>query len=201
MQSKRVLSQIETIPIPGSDVTLSDAEIRACADLFDLPESVLSELGQDHIRTLNVSREVINIARERQLQTIVFCPSKENAVVMAEYLKLNDCAAVAITGETDTFSRRTNLEKFKNGELRVITNYGVLTTGFDAPNIGAVVIARPTQSIVLYSQMIGRGIRGPLFGGTDDCLILNVEDNMTNLPDYQSASTYFNQYFSSGSGG
>ena len=201
LQSKRVLSQIETIPIPGSDVTLSDAEIRACADLFDLPESVLSELGQDHIRTLNVSREVINIARERQLQTIVFCPSKENAVVMAEYLKLNDCAAVAITGETDTFSRRTNLEKFKNGELRVITNYGVLTTGFDAPNIGAVVIARPTQSIVLYSQMIGRGIRGPLFGGTDNCLILNVEDNMTNLPDYQSASTYFNQYFSSGSGG
>ena len=98
LQSKRVLSQIETIPIPGSDVTLSTAEIKACADLFDLPESVLSELGQNHVRTLNVSREVINIARERQLQTIVFCPSKENAVVMAEYLKLNDCAAVAITG-------------------------------------------------------------------------------------------------------
>ena len=196
LQSKLVLSEIETVPIPGSDVTLSSAELSACADLFDLPESVLANLGQDHIRTLNVAREVINVAREKKLQTIVFCPSKANAIVMAEYLKLNDCPAVAITGETDTHSRRSSLEKFKQGEFNVITNYGVLTTGFDAPNIGAVVIARPTQSIVLYSQMIGRGIRGPLFGGTRNCLILNVEDNITNLPDYRSASTFFNDYFS-----
>jgi len=43
--------------------------------------------------------------------------------------------------------------------------------------------------------MIGRGLRGPLFGGTENCMVLNVEDNITNLPDYKSASTYFNEYY------
>ena len=66
---------------------------------------------------------------------------------------------------------------------------------FDAPNIEAVVIARPTLSVVLYSQMIGRGIRGPLFGGTHSTTIVNVEDNIANLPDFRSAFTYFNKFF------
>ena len=42
----------------------------------------------------------------------------------------------------------------------------------------AVVIARPTASPVLYEQMIGRGMRGPRFGGTDECLVVDVEDNI-----------------------
>ena len=104
--------------------------------------------------------------------------------------KINECKAVSITGDTDTGLRRESLEKFKDGEINVITNYGVLTTGFDAPNIGVVVIARPTLSVVLYSQMVGRGIRGPLFNGTDHCIVLNVEDNIRNLPNYD-ASVYF----------
>ncbi len=195
LQSKRVLSDIKLKPIPGSDVTLSKSELLACKQLFDLSESVLSNLGSDSKRTLNIAREVLHLARENKLPTIVFCPSKSNAIVMAEYLKLNGCSTSAITGDTDTEVRRASLQKFKEGKLSVITNYGVLTTGFDAPNIGAVVIARPTQSIVLYSQMIGRGLRGPLFGGTENCMVLNVEDNITNLPDYKSASTYFNEYY------
>ena len=196
LQKKRVLCDIETIPMTGSNVTLSTKELSACAALFDLPESVLINIGEDHKRTISVASKVIDLAREQKLQTIVFCPSKANAIVMAQYLKLNECNAIAITGETDPHSRRISLEKFKSGAIQVITNYGVLTTGFDAPNIGAVVIARPTQSIVLYSQMIGRGIRGPLFGGTEKCIVLNVEDNITNLPDYRNASTYFNKYYS-----
>ena len=200
LQSKRVLSEIDILPIPGSNVILSDSELLACAQLFDLTESVLSNLGSDSKRTLNIAREVLLLARDNELSTIVFCPSKSNAIVMAEYLKLNGCSSVAVTGDTDPETRRSSLMRFKEGELRVITNYGVLTTGFDAPNIGAVVIARPTQSIVLYSQMIGRGIRGPLFDGTERCTILNVEDNITNLPDYKSASTYFNEYYSSNRG-
>ena len=60
----------------------------------------------------------------------------------------------------------------------VITNFGVLTTGFDAPAIDTVIVARPTASSVLYEQMIGRGMRGPEFGGTERCLIIDVEDNL-----------------------
>jgi superfamily II DNA or RNA helicase len=54
----------------------------------------------------------------------------------------------------------------------------VLTTGFDAPKVQAIVIARPTVSPVLYEQMIGRGMRGPRFGGTERCLVVDVADNI-----------------------
>ena len=70
------------------------------------------------------------------------------------------------------------IEQFRSGQLSVLSNYGVLTTGFDAPKVRAVVVARPTASPLLYEQMIGRGMRGPRFGGTEKCLVIDVEDNI-----------------------
>ena len=75
-------------------------------------------------------------------------------------------------------TRRALIEDFRHGGLSVLCNYGVLTTGFDAPRVRAVVIARPTTSPVLYEQMIGRGMRGPRFGGTDVCLVMDIADNI-----------------------
>ena len=60
----------------------------------------------------------------------------------------------------------------------MLTNYGVLTQGFDAPSVRALYIARPTYSPNLYQQIVGRGLRGPLNGGKERCLIVNVEDNV-----------------------
>jgi len=60
----------------------------------------------------------------------------------------------------------------------VLCNYGVLTTGFDAPSVRCVVVARPTASPILYEQMVGRGMRGPEFGGTKQCLVIDVDDNI-----------------------
>ena len=195
LQSKGVLSKVIHDTLPGSNVSLSPNEITACANELELPELVLKRLGEDSRRTLNVARKTLELARIQGKQTIVFCPSKANAQLLAEYLKINECSAAAITGDLPMSQRKSSLEKFKSGELKIITNYNVLTTGFDAPNIEAVVIARPTLSVVLYSQMIGRGIRGPLFGGTHSTTIVNVEDNIANLPDFRSAFTYFNKFF------
>jgi superfamily II DNA or RNA helicase len=58
----------------------------------------------------------------------------------------------------------------------VICNYGVLTTGFDAPKTSAALIARPTRSLVLYSQMVGRAIRGERAGGNKSAEIVTVVD-------------------------
>ena len=51
------------------------------------------------------------------------------------------------------------------------------------------------QSIVLYSQMIGRGLRGPAVGGTENCSIITVKDNISGLPDENNIFTYFDNYF------
>jgi superfamily II DNA or RNA helicase len=97
---------------------------------------------------------------------------------MAALLTLDGITAKPITGLTEPGPRRHYIEQFREGELRVLTNYGVLTQGFDAPAVRAIFVARPTYSPNLYQQMIGRGLRGPANGGKPECLIVNVEDNV-----------------------
>src|SRR5690606_38755940 len=74
-------------------------------------------------------------------------------------------------------TRRRLIDDFKRGKIRVLCNCEVLTTGFDAPQVSHVVMARPTVSRVLYEQVLGRGLRGPKFGGTRSCVILDCVDN------------------------
>ncbi|QDV53719.1 DEAD/DEAH box helicase [Gimesia fumaroli] len=81
-----------------------------------------------------------------------------------------------ITGETPSGERDRLIEEFKNGDLKYLCNIGVLTTGFDAPNIDCVVLLRPTLSPGLYYQMVGRGLR--LFPGKKNCLILDYGGNV-----------------------
>ena len=100
-----------------------------------------------------------------------------------------------VDGKTNQGARQSILKEFKNGELQIICNFGILSTGFDAPKTDLVFIARPTQSIVLYSQMIGRGLRGKEVGGTENCTIVTVKDNISGLPNDSNIFTYFDEYF------
>ena len=68
-------------------------------------------------------------------------------------------------------------------------NYGILTTGFDAPKTSCALIARPTDSLVLYSQMVGRAIRGIKAGGNLDAEIVTVVD--TCLPGFDKINNAF----------
>lgn len=73
------------------------------------------------------------------------------------------------------------MDAFKKGEIEFLLNYGVLTTGFDAPKTEYIMICRPTTSVVLYEQIVGRGLRGPRFGGTEHCTIIDFADNLLRL--------------------
>lgn len=66
---------------------------------------------------------------------------------------------VMITGSTKKKERESILQDFKDGNIKVVTNVGVLTTGFDYPELDTIVIARPTMSLSLYYQIVGRAIR------------------------------------------
>ena len=103
----------------------------------------------------------------------------------------NQALARSITGETFSNDRRKAVEDFSNNDLEVLVNFNIFSTGFDDPLIDCVIIARPTFSVVLYSQMVGRGLRGPRNGGTESCLLINVVDNILNLPDIEHACNYF----------
>jgi superfamily II DNA or RNA helicase len=112
---------------------------------------------------------------------LLFAASVDHAEVMAGALTLRGIASAAISSRTPPVARRYFIEEFRRGRIRVLTNYAVLTEGFDAPAVRAVFVARPTFSPNLYQQMIGRGLRGPLNGGTEYCLVVNVADNVAQF--------------------
>jgi DNA repair protein RadD len=91
----------------------------------------------------------------------------QHSEVLAAVLNMRGYKANSVTGNTPSQRRAHIIEQFKNDtdDVQILCNYGVLTTGFDAPQTSAAIIARPTKSLVLYSQMVGRAIRGKRAGG------------------------------------
>ena len=133
-------------------------------------------------------------ALKRYRRVIVFCPSVPSAKQCSVIVKAEGFDAETILGETPSELRRATIDRFKqdSAESMAIFNYGVLTAGFDAPRTKCVIIARPTKSLVLYSQMVGRGMRGERSGGNTTCSIQTVVD--TNLPGFGSVVEAFQNW-------
>jgi DNA repair protein RadD len=142
----------------------------------DFHPDLLRSLGQDTARNRRLIDVLLKIPAD--WPTLFFGCSVEQATAVAFLLRRAGRSADVVTSATRTATRRHRVEQFRDRALGVLVNYGVLTTGFDAPLVRALVIGRPTASPVLYEQMIGRGMRGSRFGGTDECLVVDVEDNI-----------------------
>lgn len=176
LQERQILARVEHARIDGVDIDLNEGQMAELDKFRRLPRAVETELGLNAARSAALVESIK--AHPDGWQILLFAPSVENAQTLAALLRLEGIAAAAITAETRPGVRRHYVQQFKDRKIRVLTNYGTLTTGFDAPEVRAVYVARPTYSPNLYLQMIGRGLRGPANGGTDECLIVDVEDNV-----------------------
>ena len=127
-------------------------------------------------RRIAVLEHVVHLAKEPENSILYFGPSVGDAECMAYLLRERGIRAAVVSANTRDVTRRNLIEQFRQHKLTVLCNCEVLTTGFDAPRVTHVVVARPTVSQVLYEQMVGRGLRGPKFGGTETCVILDCED-------------------------
>ena len=108
---------------------------------------------------------------------LVFACSIEHAKHVAEAFRTHGEASVEVVdGMTAKAARDDLVRRIRSGELRVLVNVGVFTTGFDAKNIDCVVLLRATMSAALYVQMVGRGLRP--FPGKKDCLVLDYGENV-----------------------
>lgn len=122
----------------------------------------------------------------KEKQTIVYSCNVEHANLLTAALIVKGIQAAAITAETPRHKRLVYIDKFRKGELQMLVNHSVLTTGFDAPKTNNIVICRPIFSDILYEQIVGRGLRGPKFGGTETCNIIDFSDNLGRFGDQQS---------------
>jgi superfamily II DNA or RNA helicase len=179
LQRMGVLARVDHEILEGVTIELTEKELADLQRTRLLPAAAGDRLGT------NVSRNEMLLNSLRRLPDdwpiLLFAVSVDHAQTMAALLSFEGISAAAISAHTEAGARRHYIEEFRRGRLRVLTNFAVLTAGFDAPSVRAIYVARPTYSPVMYQQMIGRGLRGPLNGGKERCLIVNVKDNIARF--------------------
>ncbi len=175
-------------------IELTEGDVRLLSADTDIPEKILERLGDDTQRNLRIITAVEDLL-SRHWRVIVFAPSVANARMLKAILAARGHEAFVVTGESKPPERERIIRRFKSSNNKrpmVLANYGVLTTGFDAPGISAALIARPTRSLVLYSQMVGRATRGMRAGGNDEAEIITVVD--PDLPGFGSVAEAFKNW-------
>ena len=140
-------------------------------------EKDVNQLLSKHKRvTRAIIEQVMELAAERQ-GVMIFAATVDHAREITGYLPEHQTALV--TGATDQKDRDMLIQRFKQRQLKYLVNVSVLTTGFDAPHVDVIAILRPTQSVSLYQQIVGRGLR--LGDGKQDCLVIDYAGNHVNL--------------------
>jgi DNA repair protein RadD len=139
-------------------------------------QDIERELKRQTRVTPHIVRQIIDYAADRQ-GVMIFAATVEHAREVTGLLPAG-CAAL-ITGETPLPERDRLIHLFKARQLKYLVNVAVLTTGFDAPHVDLIVVLRPTESLSLYQQIIGRGLR--LAPDKQECLILDYAGNAYDL--------------------
>ena len=197
LQKQGVLSYIKTHQVKTDfNFEFTPEEQERILSSFEegLSPELIKKMGEDVERNICIFGELSNLY-EQNLSTIVFACSLKHTKLLHKICILSGMKVAKIDDKTSGQSRKQIVQDFKNKEIKIIFNYGVLSTGFDAPGTEAILIARPTTSPVIYSQMLGRGLRGPKFGGKTECLLIDLKDNLIGLPDEKSCFTLFDNYY------
>ena len=186
LQDMHVLALADHQTIDGGHFSLNDEELAQMKTEPRppwLPRSVEDRIAQDAVRTNRIVDAYLKQVRDidPEWPALIFATSVEHAQTIAALLSRTGVPSRAVSGTTESSIRRRIVEEFRRGDLKVLVNYGVFREGFDAPKTRAILVARPVYSPNLYFQMIGRGLRGERNGGTDRCLIINVQDNIENF--------------------
>jgi len=188
-----ILSKVEAKALPYDvPFAFTSEELDHFGRFNEFSESALRRLANDRDRNdliVDHIREAVDDG-----PVLLFANSIEHAQHLAARLCLSDVPAAAIYGETDTRVLQYFIRHFLDGRIKVLANYLVLATGFDAPMTATIVISRPVFSPVGYMQMVGRGLRGPKNGGTETCKIITVVDNLTQYCD-RLAYHYFLRHY------
>lgn len=188
---------------------LAKLTTKSTATQFDL--SAVSDVAGDYHQgqlaaavdqsgtTLECCKEMFAKGHDRK-KWLIFAASIDHAEHIAEILNDMGVRTGVIHSKMAKSASRTQvISDFKSGKLRALVNMGVLTTGFDEPGIDLLVLMRPTKSISLHVQILGRGTRPVFAPGFDlttiegrlsaiaagtkanGCLVLDFASNILRL--------------------
>lgn len=140
-------------------------------------ESEVNELLAKYPRvTEGICQQIQDNSHDKQ-GVMIFAATRKHAKEVLGYLPQNEAAL--IDGETPSVEREAIINQFKQQQLKYLVNISVLTTGFDAPHVDFIAILRKTESVSLYQQIIGRGLR--LAKNKKECLVIDYAGNKHSL--------------------
>lgn len=143
----------------------------------DFDMEAVSKVAQEQ-GAVDFAIKLIKTSIERgKKKILVFTPTVGDAYMIQEAIPELE----VVSSKTKKSDRTRIIDGFVNGDLKVIANYGTLTTGFDAPEIDLIICLRPTQSYAIWYQLIGRGIR--IFPGKEVCDVVDLSGNFKMFGD------------------
>lgn len=172
------------VPIVARRVRITDVDMSAIkAHHGDLAQDELSAVLRDAKALQGVVGPLVQLVGSRK--TLVFAVDVAHAKALTE--KLNEHrqgAAIVLDGSAPKAQRKAVLQLFRKGTFQFLVNCALFTEGFDDPSIQCVALARPTMSVGLYIQMVGRGTRllglsysASIANGKRDVLLLDFVGN------------------------
>jgi DNA repair protein RadD len=124
----------------------------------------------------DVPGQVVEAVRRIDAKHVLaFLPFIAESELVLAGLRAAGISCATVTAKTPKKERKQMLDDFRAGRVRCVVNVGVLTTGFDFPQLDCVILGRPTRSLALYYQMTGRGVRPA--PGKAGCLLIDLCDN------------------------
>ena len=181
--SKPIFESCLTEEVFGDNLDLNDLD--SILNLDVLPEKIARQM----VKSADRNKLIVETYKNNQDiygQTIVFAVNVVHAIDLCKRFRCAGISAEFIVSDVKdkvtgvTISREDNerkLERYRNGDTKVLVNVNILTEGVDLPQTKTVFLARPTVSTILMTQMIGRALRGEAAGGTPDAHIVSFVDN------------------------
>jgi DNA repair protein RadD len=195
LQKKGILARLNRMSIQSKlNVELTDKELQYSEVHEDISQTTINKLAKNSERN-RIILEIIISENAKGNPSIVFSCNTEHSKLLNAALNLKGIASFYIDATTNKVKRKQIIDKFKGGEFDILINYGILSTGFDAPRLRSIIVTRPTSSVVLYSQIIGRGLRGPKMGGAEVCNLYDIKDNFLNFGGVDNVYNYFDGYW------
>ncbi len=177
---------IESLIEDGYLVSPKSFKVRTDISLQDIKiiggEFVLSQLDKrinvEPRNEIIVKSYIDYVQADNRKHCIVFCSSIDHCDSLVNTFKKYNIDARSIDSQDDAKERKKILNDFKSGKFAILCNVGICTTGFDYPPTDAILLARPTKSLTLFTQMVGRGLR--ISENKKDCLIIDISDSEIN---------------------
>lgn len=178
--SKMLRENGYTVPVIYNDYHLigpDNLRLNSAGTEYDQDAFVRQTVGQ-HNKVVQICER----ARDKYVSTLVFCANVAQAEMLSRLVE----GSAVVTAKTHPKERGETIDKFKSGEIKILFNVSCLTTGFDSPRTDCLIVLRPTKSLGLYQQFIGRGVRVSPETGKKWCKVIDLSGTHFRLGDAEA---------------